>query len=52
MSEDYTVTLTLNLEANSAEEAAQLFGEWLDSTKYRSVSVENDATSAITEVDV
>lgn len=48
----YAVTLTINTEADSAEEAAGAFGEYVSVTKHYSVTVDNMDTNETEEVEL
>lgn len=45
----YTVTLTVNFDADTPEDAAQEFGEWINSVEPKSVTVTNDDNNTATE---
>lgn len=49
---EYSVTLTLNIEADTLDEVGDLFGEWLHMNKRFSVTAVDDATGKSHEVEV
>lgn len=49
---NYTVTLKLDIEADTLDEVGDLFGEWLHANRRFSVTAVDDATGTAHEADV
>jgi hypothetical protein len=48
----YTVQLELTFDAESPQDAAVAFLDWINSTKYRTVTVTDESTGVTTSHDV